>query len=58
MGFYNAEGIAKYIPLMYVHLATQFLKEIQDRHQINYMEYYRQHWTYHGKGTLDYIKRI
>ncbi len=38
---------------MYVHFATKFLEAIT-RHRreerVKYLEYYRQGWTYHGKG--------
>lgn len=50
-GFYNGEGLSKYVPYMYVHYAAQFFKEIKER-KIQYMEYYRPDWTYHGKGVI------
>jgi CDP-diacylglycerol--glycerol-3-phosphate 3-phosphatidyltransferase len=57
MGFYNAEGVAKYIPYMYIHLATRFLKQIKAHDKeddIKYKEYYRSDWTYHCKGLWYY----
>ena len=56
-GFYGGKGVAGHVPMMYIHFADNFLKAVdhhgyQDR--IKYLEYYREGWTFHGKGLWYY----
>ena len=53
MGFYNAEGVAKYVPHMYMYFARQFLQEVNKLNQLDrvkYFEYFQEGWTFHSKG--------
>ena len=52
-GFYGAGGIAGHVPSMYIHFAKKFLKSIDQSHRhecIQYLEYFKPGWTFHGKG--------
>ncbi len=53
-GFYGAKGVAGHVPYMYIHFATRFLQAISKQRcedRVKYLEYFREGWTYHGKGT-------
>lgn len=42
---------------MYVHFARKFLKDIAktgNENRVKYLEYFRQGWTFHGKGLWYY----
>jgi CDP-diacylglycerol--glycerol-3-phosphate 3-phosphatidyltransferase len=56
-GFYNANGIAKYIPKVYSHIEEGFYKQCALHSQssrINMFEYTRDAWTFHVKGLWYY----
>ena len=60
-GFYGAKGVAKHVPSMYIHFAQEFLESIMKHGcegRVKYSEYFRNGWTFHGKGlfyTIWYI---
>ena len=44
--------------MMYAHFARQFLRSVHAmgcEHRVNYSEFFREGWTFHGKGeVMDY----
>ena len=57
-GFFQAKGIAGYIPVAYIYIARQFFEEVQrfDQSQrIQLFEYFRENWTFHAKGLWYYL---
>ena len=57
-GFFNSNGISKYVPHAYAQLERQFYKEIvraKKRDLITISEYKRPEWTYHAKGLWIYM---
>ena len=57
-GFFQARGIAGYIPVAYIYIARQFFEEVQrfDQSQrIQLFEYFRENWTFHAKGLWYYL---
>jgi len=57
-GFLGARGIAGAIPYSYIYLANQFLNRVHSRNQtsrISLVEYYKENWTFHGKGMWCYL---
>lgn len=56
-GFYQANGIARYIPDAYTWYEKWFLKYVASQgqqHRITLYEYYRNSWTFHAKGLWYY----
>jgi CDP-diacylglycerol--glycerol-3-phosphate 3-phosphatidyltransferase len=57
-GFFGARGIAGHVPVMYTHFAKQFMRSVH-RHgceeRVKYSEYFREGWTFHGKGLWYYL---
>ncbi|KAJ2454695.1 CDP-diacylglycerol--glycerol-3-phosphate 3-phosphatidyltransferase [Coemansia sp. RSA 2337] len=56
-GFFTASGISRYIPDMYSIIEHEFLKSARTcgRPDIAVEEYYRDGWTFHGKGVWCYL---
>ncbi|KAJ2414124.1 CDP-diacylglycerol--glycerol-3-phosphate 3-phosphatidyltransferase [Coemansia sp. RSA 2530] len=54
-GFFTASGISRYIPDMYSIIEHEFLKSSGGRPDIAVEEYYRDGWTFHGKGVWCYL---
>ncbi|KAJ2811779.1 CDP-diacylglycerol--glycerol-3-phosphate 3-phosphatidyltransferase [Coemansia furcata] len=54
-GFYTASGISRYIPDMYSIIEHEFLRSSGGRPDIAVEEYYRDGWTFHGKGVWCYL---
>ncbi|KAJ2492173.1 CDP-diacylglycerol--glycerol-3-phosphate 3-phosphatidyltransferase [Coemansia sp. RSA 2050] len=54
-GFFTASGISRYIPDMYSIIEHEFLKSSGGRPDIAVEEYYREGWTFHGKGVWCYL---
>lgn len=56
-GFYGGRGVAGHVPVMYIHFAKKFLERVsalQAEHRVRYLEYFRNGWTFHGKGLWYY----
>ncbi|KAJ3107964.1 Tubulin polyglutamylase complex subunit 1 [Phlyctochytrium planicorne] len=50
-GFFTAKGSAKYIPAAYSARSIRLLKIFQQANKlVNYTEYAKKGWTFHGKG--------
>lgn len=49
-GFFNGNGILRYIPLVYTHYVKNFLKRIQANNGIRIWYYNRPDWSFHAKG--------
>jgi CDP-diacylglycerol--glycerol-3-phosphate 3-phosphatidyltransferase len=49
-GFFEAKGVAKYIPSAYVVLEHEFYSQIKDHSSLRLFEYNRPEWTFHSKG--------
>ena len=57
-GFYQAKGIAGYVPHAYIYIAKRFYEHVQKYGQdqrIQLFEYYRDKWTFHVKGLWYYL---
>ena len=60
-GFHGARGVSKYVPLMYVRYAREFLQSIRSgrmykgKGKVTYQEYEEKGWTFHSKGECRYM---
>ncbi|RUP51789.1 hypothetical protein BC936DRAFT_145950 [Jimgerdemannia flammicorona] len=58
-GFFNSQGVSKYLPPAYTYIEHQFFTEVvrqEKDHIINIQEYKRPGWTYHAKGLWIYFE--
>ncbi len=49
--------MAGHVPAMYMHFAHQFLRRVATlsaEERVRYSEYFREGWTFHGKGLWLY----
>ena len=57
-GFFNGAGVSGYIPDAYTYIAKQFMARVnqhQQQDRITLFEYFREGWTFHGKGLWHYL---
>ena len=50
--------MAGHVPCMYVHFAKKFLEAVSSHNledRVQYFEYLREGWTFHGKGLWYYL---
>ena len=49
--------MAGHVPAMYIHFAHKFLEKVSSlgcEERVKYLEYFREGWTFHGKGLWYY----
>lgn len=52
-GFFNSSGVSRYLPAAYTYLETRFLQDaILFKKFLIVSEYFRENWTFHGKGMF------